>query len=665
MRKVSIIIASTTAAVVLLLIMYPKLSKIYASWGGGGTSSTPPSLKNVTYSPSKSTYKAGSNVTISGYAYNTGSADIYFYLSPDGAPPNPQPCMSDPTHNQWCTPAVYSGSGTVIPNKIYLITSQNASIFSILLGEMLINVNITLPSTNGEYYILMNLHSNTTRSRWATGDLACTWEGVVIPGQDGHPNFTPPLASCSNSAQTGPIVGGLSPVPPPINVSGVNNGATGGSNGNPDGGGGIGEPAVGGMPNTGGIMYDANHDGQCTAADGPAQYPGLNNLAIQLFDTSGNQVGYAATEAEGTLTQDGNYIISGNSTESSIRLFVPPSSLLTGDQVLGVRVGGQSNPFDYTGYQLNGYTFQVNPSTHTESIDICIGGGSSWFQTTSGDVRMGYLTNIIPPNQKSTLSSRPHMPLFTSLYSDVILGSSDLASSNVWEASNEYALYNNRSAQAKGSTSYDYYLAKAKSNGVTIGNNPCMGGDTSNCIINLSALPPNSGSLYNIDGDVTLDGYTQASKSRVTILVNGNLTIDTDILPGSFTDNTLTIFSVKKDITVNSNVGNSSSNYGSSHPNIRAILTAEGNITIQSKQSNGSFSCTDNPDNQLVIEGVLIANSLRPWMDDGSGEVNQNRSLCRDNANTPALIVKQRYGFLTSLTDFYKMTPSSFTELQP
>jgi hypothetical protein len=303
------------------------------------------------------------------------------------------------------------------------------------------------------------------------------------------------------------------------------------------------------------------------------------------------------------------------------------------------------------------------PVAGSRVIDYCISDISPWFQTDTGDVRFPTVNATIPNLSGVYVSSDPDNPsIFFSSETDSDFLPAGSASAKNYIVDSEYP-FNRNFETVKGVTSYTYYMARTSQMGIETVNHPCP---ASNC--DLSSLDP--AKVHILPAGSTITTYTHPAGGHVVILVNGDISIATNINLPSGVGNLL-VLAAKGDITVTGAVGTTD------HSNdlttqLDGIFTAEGDIIID---GYGASECGSRPLSdfrRLNVAGGLIANSDYPFKgntvipeDTHEGDLVNNRSLCSDDVRNPALKVYQRYDFIPQLTDFYKESESSWKELAP
>lgn len=338
-------------------------------------------------------------------------------------------------------------------------------------------------------------------------------------------------------------------------------------------------------------------------------------------------------------------------------------------QVPGTRTAVLSNISDYTvraaRYQggawgtgsLSGYVYGPFSLTSNQSLDWCISNIKPWYQVDTGDVRRVSISNKVPAGKYG--STDINFPgIFFSSNWPTDFGSGQ-PSTKLWKVEDEYSYVKN-SANRNGTVAYSYYKNRATSTGQTVLAVPgCTNGEGSNCTVSLTNLTTG---VYEFDaggtGTLTLTGYAQRAGAHITLLINGNTNITTNITIPTGVGN-LFILAAKGNITVDKSVGESSPS--STTIDLEGIYSAEGKITL-----DGDTCPAGIPDKRLNIGGVLIANAQKPFTTGGVGVIDNKRSLCLANDSTyPSLYIKTRFDFLFQLSDFYLVRTSKFSEIQP
>ncbi len=300
---------------------------------------------------------------------------------------------------------------------------------------------------------------------------------------------------------------------------------------------------------------------------------------------------------------------------------------------------------------ISSYTYGPFDFSGDHTLDFCTTDVFQWFQTTTGDVRMSALVDRIPIGKYAAAhATYPSVFYSSSFASDFGAGEASVVG---WKVDDEYS-YQEDAKNRNGSASYSFFVSRANQKGTNLQNIPGCAGPGA-CTIAISNLP--TGAYIN-QGDLTITSYSHAAASHVLILVNGNVTIQSNILVPAAADNLL-IIGAKGNLTIDESVGTTT--LSSTTPHIEGIFTAEGSVTAQ-----GDGCPETTPDRRLNVGGSLIANSLKPFAVGGSGSFVNNRSLCIANDKIyPSVYVDLRYDFVTQLTDFYKTSNVRWREVEP
>jgi len=300
----------------------------------------------------------------------------------------------------------------------------------------------------------------------------------------------------------------------------------------------------------------------------------------------------------------------------------------------------------------NSNSYGAFNSPNITTVDFCINNTfGPWFQTDKGDVRMPRVVNNVPAGRYATVEAgSPSLFISSSSTSTSDFGSGSSSSKN-WNVNTEYGYNNPTFASAKGITSYTYYKSRADQLETTI-----------NLITTLPISNLTTG-IYKYDGNLAINSYSHTAGARVIILVNGDVTINSNIIVPSGANNLL-IIAAKGDIKVDSTVGTIASDDNKINAQLQGIFTAEGDFILE---GNGTTACgAANQDKRLNIAGSVISNSLEPFTTGGQGNFDISaRTLCSDDANYPVAKIYARPDFLTQLTDFYKTSETKWQEVNP
>jgi hypothetical protein len=322
----------------------------------------------------------------------------------------------------------------------------------------------------------------------------------------------------------------------------------------------------------------------------------------------------------------GNYVlkdIANGNYRVSIR------DLSTGfTPIVGTRNGVQINDTNRTGVNfLVKAPDSSNPST------------GFWFQGVGGDMRADNgLSNRIPDGRYFSASDSLLSP-------GIVFGSNpfNLGGDNKEKANSKgWFVANDKYSSPVVKTSYTQVRSNLIKGGVFKdekslfgdGDSPC-GGSGSNCSLR-NGLP---GGIYTADKDVIItgDSYSFAGDSNYVILVNGNLTIDSNIVvpPGS----TLLI-TVKGNIKIGEDVNR-----------LDGIYSTDKNFSVEGAEPE------DNE--QLVIQGSVIANATK-----SGGKFTNNRDLGDDN-ETPSIKIVYRPDFVLNAPELIRFRNYVVREVAP
>jgi subtilisin-like proprotein convertase family protein len=310
------------------------------------------------------------------------------------------------------------------------------------------------------------------------------------------------------------------------------------------------------------------------------------------------------------------------------------------------------------------FTFPfVHPPSGDYTLDWWLTNASGWTQIEGGgDVRQKQITETIPgtetgTNDPSTGLNDPRTVYFSSDlpgdFGDGIPGAPLVNS--------EYG-YNSDPRTHTGFFSYTFFENRRKVVGIDAANVVELDEAPFNCSsssCNLTGLQPEKIYRYDdsSDPDLRITSYSHPSPGHVLLLVNGNLTIATDINNVLPAVGNLLVIAAKGNVTIDESVGGAPSATGA---HIQAVLTSEKSIILDGDRCGAGA-----PDLRLNFEGSIVTNSLKPFATNQPGVFVRNRSLCADDANFPVLTIRPRYDFVTQLTDFYKIPSIRWKEVAP
>ncbi len=307
------------------------------------------------------------------------------------------------------------------------------------------------------------------------------------------------------------------------------------------------------------------------------------------------------------------------------------------------------------GYQMStGNNSQsVNINNSTQTVRFCISSYEPWFQTEHGDVRMRGIVNPIPEGSVGSLGNTQGSvgPLgdspgiFFSTQFNREESDGDLSPKG-WLVNREYS-YNALTQNRNGTLAYSFYKSRARQEGIEIKE---LDAET------LNNTPIIESGVYEVNGDLTIgEDYSPVGGTRVVLLVNGRVTINSEIhVPLE----SLFILASTDNIEISEEVGEDLP--ASEASNLEGYYSSEKDIIIKGNDCNGGV-----PDKRLNVGGALIAHALKPFSSSGGGMIVNNRSLCSADNTNPSLYVSSRLDFLTTLTDFYKVSYTKWREKTP
>ncbi len=179
-------------------------------------------------------------------------------------------------------------------------------------------------------------------------------------------------------------------------------------------------------------------------------------------------------------------------------------------------------------------------------------------------------------------------------------------------------------------TSYGFLSETADSSGI----NP----STISSIGNTS-----SPGYYKTSNSLTINTPVTFSSGNSVIFVNGDLIINKNIIIPKGSGSTA-IFSASGSITVDSSV-----------TEIDGLFSADRNFTL-----NSSSNCPSTGDNQLIIQGSIIANAGRT-----GGTFINNRTLCGSNSLSPSVKFVERPDFMLNYPSVVIQTTRAWQDSAP
>ncbi len=274
-----------------------------------------------------------------------------------------------------------------------------------------------------------------------------------------------------------------------------------------------------------------------------------------------------------------------------------------------------------------------------------------WIQSTRTDIRLDNGYNYYIPAGASCLS---YASLNGGGVSNGIIFTGDTSASfgggNAGQTTNWVVGGSTAElfAPTKGNvirTSYNYVNAQIKQAGLTatsLTTTQCGAGGTASCVLSTTTLP---NGLYIANGNLTLSGasYTFPANKNYVILVNGNLTINSQIhVPNGST----VTFIVSGDIIVDPTVGETITT--SASPDIEGFYSTDKNFIT------GSGS------RRLNIAGSVVVNAGLT-----GGTFQLQRDLAAGNANCPAFSIQERPDFILNAPDIIRYQNTIYQEVAP
>lgn len=323
-------------------------------------------------------------------------------------------------------------------------------------------------------------------------------------------------------------------------------------------------------------------------------------------------------------------------------------------------------------YPLNGpppsYTVTVGNSCNTDSTtgSNCDGSGNilnlnfaitnvrPWFQTSGLDARMddGYKSDI-PSNPACNTGAVASFPSSSSTPGVIFTGNqtpsfgSGKASNANWLVGGTAYPEIYKPPNDSLFSAYPNLLSIMSKSGLPIIDIQTLPGCTvlSNC-----RLPNNLKSgIYKANDSVKISDIKINSNSNYIFLISGSLTIASPInVPNTST----AVFSTSDNIIIDRSVGTTPDCIAKN--DIEGIFSADKNIVI-----DGINACPAS-DLQLRIGGTIIVNAGLK-----KGMFINNRNLCGQNSDYPAVIIKSRLDFILNLPDILRKKSLFYRELAP
>ncbi|MGA2911848.1 MAG: hypothetical protein ABSE17_04445 [Candidatus Levyibacteriota bacterium] len=436
---------------------------------------------------------------------------------------------------------------------------------------------------------------------------------------------------------------------------------------------------------SGDVYVDTDKNGQrCVNGENPDQtscsgteagYTGGATITIY----QGNQASGTPFETITTSATDGTFA-TANATPLPAGDYTAVLTLPSGYQFTSpssaaftVGSGGCSAP-SYAGCDANGNVI---------NLDFGISNAFPWIQVGCADVMSGAgFSEDIPSTASLSCSGGPYAASTsnpTCTTAGVIYAGSQTPSFGGGQASAldwvvggiQYPYAYNLPLSNEANTSYvnlSYLVQQANVPTTSLNDSPyCGPGGVADCTLPASLAGFPSG-VYTTNGDLKLDSpdgtggsYTFPSGGNYVILVNGILTINTEIVIPN-TTGSFVLFSSAKDTNVTSTVGEATPTV--CNPTTNAGCDLEGYYsTDENFNLQGDANCSQNSaDLQLNIAGSVVVNAVTT----NNGQLNyDSRDLCSGNITCPVLSITQRPSLLLNAPTFLLFPRRVWQEVAP
>lgn len=293
-----------------------------------------------------------------------------------------------------------------------------------------------------------------------------------------------------------------------------------------------------------------------------------------------------------------------------------------------------------TGCTTNGAPGATCTTGDIKGLNFGISNVSPWIESTCGDVRQDNgIVDLLPAGQylvtKGAGCTAPGI-VFTG-DTGANFGQGQASTTNQVVGGALYPEVFTPQLQ----TSYTYLLAKAQNAAITPTNLASL------CTLSDCTLPANlPHGIYTAQGDVNLNAFTFPANENYVFLINGNLTIQGNILiPVGST----ALFATAGNITVADTVG---SQAGVTTANLDGWYIAGRSFIVDS-----AGGCKDL---RLNIAGTVAVDALG-----NGGTLQNNRDLCGADLMDPTVSFSQRLDFLLYAPEFLEQQSSISQEVAP
>lgn len=402
--------------------------------------------------------------------------------------------------------------------------------------------------------------------------------------------------------------------------------------------------------------------------DNPPDYPYIEgaSLNVSICPSAGNAVKVS------TFCVNGGHPTPVDTTPAGLGKFAVGRLLPAGEYEVKLLAPLPDISYQFSGVQS--YEIVVGTPNQAEPKDVpdadAIGNvanvpfgitdSNTWIQTTGGDLyNPNGVTNVMPAHVPLECGGPiGHMSIAAATITSpgIVFSGLDLLNFGVGDASvNKWVAVDIIKPKIKTSYQYLYDLVTdpAQTTPIDLSTDICP--DLTNC-----TLPDNlPKGVYIAKTALTIGSgspstYTFPAKSNFVILVNGDLTLASNIIvPHSST----VIFSASGDIHVDKTIGTT---YKDNTPNIEGYYSTDKNFYVD---SYGPKNCPTTPDKRLNIEGAIVANAIYDTSA-AKGSLQVNRDMCEGDV-CPTFSVKARTDFVLNAPLLYQYAQSIEEEKAP
>lgn len=389
---------------------------------------------------------------------------------------------------------------------------------------------------------------------------------------------------------------------------------------------------------SGDVFVDSNIDGvqQGSESNYPAR-PSINFTNTSLRISQDQE--YITTRTDGSYTIYN--VITSNMTVSYNSL---PAGYYMTSPLNGPPPSFRVHPG--FGCSTNGAPGATCNAGDINNLSFGIVNDRPWIQSVCGDIRMdnGFSNPepLIGGYAIITNGSCTNPGVLYTGDTNATFGKGNASTSNEIVGGAQYPEVYNSTGTGSIFSSYSYLTTKAQTAGIATVNL------SSKCNLTNCSLPGNlAHGIYKANSNVTLNGYTFPANQDYVILINGNLTINGNIIVPTSSS---VMVATTGDIIVKDTVGSGPT---SNAPNLEGIYTSDKSLILQP-------NLTRCQDVRFNIQGSMILNATQR-----GGGVQNFRNLCRFNALYPTLQITQRLDFLLNLPEFLRTQQTTSQEVAP